>query len=594
MGIKVTKKSINQVIDTFVDIENKMGNRRKILKIKYDTESTLFTYLRVSSRVQEKEGTSLKTQREKGELKGKELGLNVIHFNEKGKSSKYDSFINREKIDELLQLVKLGKVKHLYVFDINRLSRNRDTGYYIKSILYKSKVNVYTDSGKYDFGSSTDRFIFELFSNLSVLENDRRRKWSMLGKIQSIRMGRWKGGVVNFGYDLKDKKVIVNKIEKSIVNKMFRMYDKGQSTRDIQKWLETEGIVSRYGNKRFSLGTIQSMLKNTIYIGQMKISIGEFNFDFTTPKIVDRELFRRVNNRIGTILQRKNQINKTTQFYLLRDLMYCNRCNNIMCGRKVNRKDSKGENFYYCSYSGYRWKRTGNKIDKKCSLEKSVNITKTDVLVWETMIDLFRNSHILKEEFKKESLRVKYLEIDDLKKEINKLSKKIKQVNREINLMKESVYQLEVDRMSFKIKQDRFEYLTKGLDEEINKKRDTRDRIEEELEQCYSRNTFLVWIKNYHEKIDDLSKIKKLTEQREILNNYIEKILVDYDEKTKQHSLDIHLKMKLFNDKLVFKNIDNKKEGYDIIEGESNKVIKFRRSKDVSEWNKKKRLTTIH
>ena len=92
-------------------------------------------------------------------------------------------------------------------FDINRLSRNRDTGYYINTILYKHQVNVYTDSGKFDFGSETDRFMFELFKNMSVLENERRRKWSMLGKIQSVKMGRWKGGTINFGYDLSDRKV---------------------------------------------------------------------------------------------------------------------------------------------------------------------------------------------------------------------------------------------------------------------------------------------------------------------------------------------------------------------------------------------------
>lgn len=305
MSIKSNKQSINKILDSFVDIEKKMGNRKKRLKKKYDTENTLFIYTRVSTRGQESDGTSLTTQREKGELKGKELGLHTILFNEGGKSSKYDNFFNREKIDELLQLVKQDKVKHLYVFDINRLSRNRDTGYYINTILYKHQVNVYTDSGKFDFGSETDRFMFELFKNMSVLENERRRKWSMLGKIQSVKMGRWKGGTINFGYDLSDRKVVVNKVEKKIVVDMFRMYDKGKTTRDIQRWLETQGVVSRYGNTRFSLGTIQSMLKNTIYVGYMKMKIGDYHFTFTTPKIVDRDLFNRCKKRMETILQRK-------------------------------------------------------------------------------------------------------------------------------------------------------------------------------------------------------------------------------------------------------------------------------------------------
>jgi hypothetical protein len=480
------------------------------------------------------------------------------------------------------------------VFDINRLSRNRDTGYYINTILYKHQVNVYTDSGKFDFGSETDRFMFELFKNMSVLENERRRKWSMLGKIQSVKMGRWKGGTINFGYDLSDRKVVVNKVEKKIVVDMFRMYDKGKTTRDIQRWLETQGVVSRYGNTRFSLGTIQSMLKNTIYVGYMKMKIGDYHFTFTTPKIVDRDLFNRCKKRMETILQRKNQINKSTQFYLLRDFMYCNRCGNIMCGRKVNRKNGGGENYYYCSYSGYRWKNTGNKLKKKCDLKKSVNITKTDVLVWDTIIDLFKNSHFLREEFKKESLRVKNIEKEDIKKELNKLNKKVKQIDVEINSMKQSVYQLEVDRMSFKIKQDKFEFLTDGLEKEINSKKDIKGELLTEIDGMYSRKTWLDWIEKYKNKVNQLNKIKKVEDRRMILENYIEKILVDYDDTTKQHSLDIHLKMKLFNDKLEYRNIKDKSKGYDIIDGEKNKVIQFRRSKDVSVWSKKKQKTRIH
>ena len=43
-----------------------------------------------------------------------------------------------------------------------------------------------------------------------------------------------------------------------------------------------------------------------------------------------------------------------------------------------------------------------------------------------------------------------------------------------------------------------------------------------------------------------------------------------------------------FNDKLEYKNIENKSEGYDIIDGDFNKVIQFRRSKNTIEWSKKK------
>tara|TARA_R100001079_G_C4450634_1_gene153545 strand:+ start:418 stop:2190 length:1773 start_codon:yes stop_codon:yes gene_type:complete len=588
MSVKVTKKTVNEIMDTFVDIEKSLKNRKSVLNKRYDTENTLFIYTRVSTKVQKEEGVSLDVQRQKGEDKGKELGLNTVLFNEGGKSSKHSNFLNRDKIDTLIQLVKKDKVKHLYVYDINRLSRNRDTGYYISSILFKHQVKVYTDSGQYDFGSDTDKFIYELFTSISVLENNRRRKWSMLGKIQSVKMGNWKGGRVNFGYSLRDKKVVVNKIEKKIVGEIFTMFDKGKTTRQIQRYLETQGIISRTGKTRFSLGTIQSMLKNTIYIGYMKIKIGEFNFTYKTDKIIDRDLFNRVQDRMKTTLQRKNQINKTEQFYMLRDFMYCSRCNNIMCGRKVNRKNNKnGENYYYCSSSNYRWKGTGEK-KKQCTMKKSVNITKTDVLVWETIIDLFNNSHFLREEFKTENLSIKNVEKKEIKKEITKLNKKVKQIDVELNSMKQSIYELDVQRLSFKIKEDKYNFIKDGLDKEIKIKKDKKRDVLTRLDSFYSRKTWLNWIEKYKNKVTKLNKIKSDEKKREIIENYVDKIYVDYNEKKKEHSLDIHLKMKLFNDKLEYKNIENKSEGYDIIDGDFNKVIQFRRSKNTIEWSKKK------
>jgi hypothetical protein len=65
----------------------------------------------------------------------------------------------------------------------------------------------------------------------------------------------------------------------------------------------------------------------------------------------------------------------------------------------------------------------------------------------------------------------------------------------------------------------------------------------------------------------------------------IERIDVDYDDVSKEHTLDITLKLKLFDDKLIYKDVNNKKSGYEIEDGSKTKSISFKRERDV----KKKR-----
>ena len=82
----------------------------------------LHIYTRVSSAIQE-EGTSLETQKELGIKKSKELGMKYQIWNEGAASSHHENLKNRPKISELLLEIEQGNIKHLFVYNNDRLSR---------------------------------------------------------------------------------------------------------------------------------------------------------------------------------------------------------------------------------------------------------------------------------------------------------------------------------------------------------------------------------------------------------------------------------------------------------------------------------------
>ena len=580
------KQDLDNFVSGFIDVEKKINKiKTKVSRKKYDTENTLFLYTRVSQRVQE-DNTSLELQKITGENLGKSLGLKTVLFNEGGKSSKYEDLHNREILSELLRLIQHDKVKHLYVYDLSRLSRNNTVSFYFQKEMYRKKVKLYTESGRYDFDKSEDKMLFTIISSVNNYENDLRRDKTVKGKIQSVKNGFWKGGIVNFGYYLKNKKVRVNEEESKVVKKMFNMYDNGKSSRDIQSYFSSIGVISRKGKSVWSLETIQSMLKNTIYIGYRDIKIGDFEYRQYNSSIVDNDVWKRVNDKMKTILLRKNQINKTKQFYMLRNIMFCDRCKNIMCGRKVNRKNNvNGENYYYCSSSGYRWKKTGDKIQNKCDMKKSVNITHTDSVVWSSVCDLFENSHELKEMFKKKTLQLKYDEVKDINVEIRKIEQKMKQIKRDINQIQEGIVDTHTNFFKMKLTESMRDKIIENLTSEIDKKESEFQELVVKRESQDSQKSWISWIKKLSRKVDTMRKETDVEVMRDTCEKLIHKILVDYDVETKEHILQIRLKLSLFDDKIQYRNIKNKNEGYDILKGKREKVIKFRRTRQTKKKN---------
>jgi hypothetical protein len=90
--------------------------------------------------------------------------------------------------------------------------------------------------------------------------------------------GMWMGGNVPLGYDVKDRKLIVNQAEAETVRMIFRRYAELGSVRLLAEELSGLGIVSKRregaggvlaGGNRFSRGALYTLLQNPIYRGEI-------------------------------------------------------------------------------------------------------------------------------------------------------------------------------------------------------------------------------------------------------------------------------------------------------------------------------------
>ena len=163
----------------------------------------LHIYTRVSSAVQE-EGTSLETQKELGIKKSKELGMKYQIWNEGAASSHHENLTNRPKISELLFDIEKGNIKHLFVYNNDRLSRNDQTQFFIKNAIIKNGVMLYTKDGTYDLNNPTDKLLKSFLDGVAEYDNAIRAERTRLGKLNKVRNGGWYGAPPPYGYELVD------------------------------------------------------------------------------------------------------------------------------------------------------------------------------------------------------------------------------------------------------------------------------------------------------------------------------------------------------------------------------------------------------
>jgi site-specific DNA recombinase len=83
----------------------------------------------------------------------------------------------------------------------------------------------------------------------------------------SRKKGMWMGGFVPLGYDVKDRKLVVNEDEANTVRMIFERFAKLGSATALVRQLQAEGATGKQG-KLVDKGYVYKLLSNRVYIGQ--------------------------------------------------------------------------------------------------------------------------------------------------------------------------------------------------------------------------------------------------------------------------------------------------------------------------------------
>ncbi|MBQ4443277.1 MAG: recombinase family protein [Clostridia bacterium] len=160
------------------------------------------------------------------------------------------------------------------------------------------------------------------------------------GLNESYRKGQYTGGPIIYGYDVVDKKNVINPEEGEIVREIFTKYSQGYTAVALAQDLKARGIRTKKGiyitDKK-----IYKILANTKYNG--KIKHGNVVYDNIYPAIIDDVLWQKVQD-----IHRENQHapgrKKEIFDFILSGKLVCGDCKRLMVGESGT---SKSGNIYY-------------------------------------------------------------------------------------------------------------------------------------------------------------------------------------------------------------------------------------------------------
>jgi DNA invertase Pin-like site-specific DNA recombinase len=507
---------------------------------------TLHILCRVSTSSQEEEngGTSLKTQTDQGIELSKKLKMKYQIHNEGGTSSSKDTLDNRPVMINLLRLMDEGVVKHLYVYNTDRISRG-NTWYFIRKKMVDNQVILYTSTGRYDTTGTMENLILGILSEVSQYDNKVRTERSRLGKIEKVKQNYYRGGDPCFGFRIEKEqrgsRLVIDEFESSYVRLIYQMYNEGYKVTEIKSKLENDKVKTRRGNTHWSLGSIQLMLRNDTYIG-----IDEF-FDKKSgitirneiPAIIPMKLFEMVQERRTRTLLRKGQMNRTVKDYLFRDFIFCE-CGTPIGGRI---KPLKNIQHYYCPLSERKFNKSVMD-DTNCDMKRCVNIDRTEDLLWNSIYEILSATTYLKDTLK-----------EKLKTDISFTSKLRKQRNIVIKLLNNK--QLELDRVTNGIVEiERKRILNEFTSEDVYSSLKTKldsdyRRIHVEIEDL--KNTLKLYNRedSWFETLESISeKLSSTTNwthrlKRTILEMVLDKVILRHDRMSLLHTLEVNLRIPL-------------------------------------------------
>ena len=266
---------------------------------------------------------------------------------------------NRPALQELLEDIKQNKIDIVLAYKIDRLTRSPKDFYQLIEVFDKYQTDFISITERFDTSTPAGRLLRNIMLTFAQFERELTSERTKDKLLERAKKGMWNGGSAPYGYERKNKKLIINKKEAEIVRLIFETYLETCSINELYDLLEEKNIKNRQG-KTFSKSFLARVLRNITYTGKIKYA-GQIYQGIHQP-IISEKLFE---------LAQKTHKKRIRKFRVYRDFLFGGLINCKECGYKMSTcftnkwRQGKMRRYYY-----YRCTSTNKKGWQACSTQQ--------------------------------------------------------------------------------------------------------------------------------------------------------------------------------------------------------------------------------
>jgi site-specific DNA recombinase len=213
--------------------------------------------------------------------------------------------LERPALQRLMIDIAAGRVDIVVVYKVDRLTRSLADFAKLVETFDTTGASFVSVTQAFNTSTSMGRLTLNMLLSFAQFEREVTAERIRDKIAASKRKGMWMGGPVPLGYDVIDRKLVINQAEAQTARHLFDRYLALGTIRAGKVELDRDGIVSKQrisradnqiGGKPLSRGALALILRNPLYIGEVQHK-GE-RFPGQHDAIIDRDLWDAVQEQL--------------------------------------------------------------------------------------------------------------------------------------------------------------------------------------------------------------------------------------------------------------------------------------------------------
>src|ERR1700754_4359447 len=203
--------------------------------------------------------------------------------------------LERPALKRLRADIEAGKIDVVVVYKIDRLSRSLMDFSRLVELFDQHKVTFVSVTQSFNTTTSMGRLTLNVLLSFAQFEREVIGERIRDKVAASRKKGMWMGGWAPLGYEVRDRKLVVNEPDAKLVRSIFQRFLKVGSATTLARELIAENVRNKYG-KSVDKGILYKMLNNPVYIGEA-VHKG-VSYPGEHVGIIDRKIWDKVAARL--------------------------------------------------------------------------------------------------------------------------------------------------------------------------------------------------------------------------------------------------------------------------------------------------------